>query len=317
VTSILGIVLPVFSLIFAGWLVRRLGVMGPQATSELNRFVVYLALPALLFDIVAKSSWHQLWQPQFVAVFTLSTVSVFALTILLHARRSGFDADGPVLGLASAYPNTGYLGFPLLLGVLGPSSNTLTLIATIIVACVLFALAIVLIEIRLHVGSHPLRVAAKVTKSLAKNPLIVAPIVAAIFPATGLAVPVPIEAFLKLLGAAASPAALVGLGLFLAEKRPRAEKHPKAEGADVLTASLIALKLVGQPALAWLLATTLFRLDGPALHAAILLAMLPPGTGPFMLAEFYGREAGVTARVILISTVLSILTISTYLTVIG
>jgi len=311
VTSILGIVLPIFSLIFAGWLVRRLGVMGPQATSELNRFVVYLALPALLFDIVAKSSWHQLWQPQFVAVFALSTASVFALTMLLHARRSGFDADGPVLGLASAYPNTGYLGFPLLLGVLGPSSNTLTLIATIIVACVLFALAIVLIEIRLHVGSHPLRVAAKVTKSLAKNPLIVAPIVATFFPATGLAVPVPIEAFLKLLGGAASPAALVGLGLFLAEKRPR------AEGADMLTASLIALKLIGQPALAWLLATTLFRLDGPALHAAVLLAMLPTGTGPFMLAEFYGREAGVTARVILISTVLSILTISTYLTLIG
>lgn len=310
-TSILGIVLPIFSLIFAGWLVRRLGVMGPQATSELNRFVVYLALPALLFDIVAKSSWHQLWQPQFVAVFALSTASVFALTMLLHARRSGFDADGPVLGLASAYPNTGYLGFPLLLGVLGPSSNTLTLIATIIVACVLFALAIVLIEIRLHVGSHPLRVAAKVTKSLAKNPLIVAPIVATFFPATGLAVPVPIEAFLKLLGGAASPAALVGLGLFLAEKRPR------AEGADMLTASLIALKLIGQPALAWLLATTLFRLDGPALHAAVLLAMLPTGTGPFMLAEFYGREAGVTARVILISTVLSILTISTYLTLIG
>jgi predicted permease len=311
VTSILGIVLPIFSLIFAGWLVRRLGVMGPQATSELNRFVVYLALPALLFDIVAKSSWHQLWQPQFVAVFALSTASVFALTMLLHARRSGFDADGPVLGLASAYPNTGYLGFPLLLGVLGPSSNTLTLIATIIVACVLFALAIVLIEIRLHVGSHPLRVAAKVTKSLAKNPLIVAPIVATFFPATGLAVPVPIEAFLKLLGGAASPAALVGLGLFLAEKRP------KAKGTDMLTASLIALKLIGQPALAWLLATTLFRLDGPALQAAILLAMLPTGTGPFMLAEFYGREAGVTARVILISTVLSILTISTYLTLIG
>lgn len=310
-TAILGIVLPIFSLIFAGWLVRRIGVMGPQATGELNRFVVYLALPALLFDIVARSSWIQLWQPHFVAVMALSTVAVFILTLLLHARRSGFDADGPVLGLASAYPNTGYLGFPLLLGALGPSSNTLTLIATILVACVLFAGAIVLIEVRLHVGSHPLRVAAKVAKSLARNPLIVAPILGAVFPATGFAVPLPIEAFLKLLGGAASPAALVGLGLFLAEKRP------KAKGADALTATLIALKLIAQPALAWLLATTLFPLDRPALHAAVLLAMLPTGTGPFMLAEFYGREAGVTARVILISTVLSVLTISAYLATIG
>jgi predicted permease len=312
VTSILAIVLPIFALIFAGWLVSRLGVMGPQATSELNRFVVYLALPALLFDIVAGSSPQQLWQPHFVAVIALSTLSVFVLTIAFHAWRTGFDADAPVLGLATAYPNTGYLGFPLLLAALGPASNTLTLIATIIAACALFALAIVLIELRLHAGGHPLTVLAKVAKSLAKNPLIVAPVLAAVFPATGLAVPHPVEVFLKLLGAAASPAALVGLGLFLAQKRPAGEQRQTG-----LTATLVALKLVVHPALAWLLATTLFPLDAPARHAAVLLAMLPTGTGPFMLAEFYGREAGVTARVILISTVLSIATISAYLTTIG
>lgn len=310
-TAILGIVLPVFSLIFAGWLVRRIGVMGAQATNELNRFVVYLALPALLFDIVAKSNWHELWQPHFVAVFTLSTMAIFALTVLLHIRRSGFNADGPVLGLAAAYPNTGFLGFPLLLGALGPWSNTLTLISTIIVACVLFAGAIVLIEIRLHAGSHPLKVAAKVGKSLATNPLIVAPVLATFFPATGLAVPQPIEVFLKLLGGAASPAALVGLGLFLAEPRKA------APGAGLLTTALVAVKLIVHPAMAWLLATWVFPLDTPARHAAVILAMLPTGTGPFMLAEFYGREAGVTARVILISTVMSIVTVSIYLMLIG
>lgn len=310
--SILAIVLPVFALVFAGWLVRQLGVMGPHATSELNRFVVYLALPALLFDIVAGSNWHTLWQPHFVAVFTISTMAVFALTVALHAWRSGFDADAPVLGLATAYPNTGYLGFPLLLAALGPSSNTLTLIATIIVACILFAAAIVLIEVRLHAGSHPMQVLGKVVRSLAKNPLIVAPVLAAFFPATGFAVPHPVEVFLKLLGAAASPCALVGLGLFLAQDRPPSERSHNG-----LTASLVVLKLIIQPALAWLLAVTVFPLNAPARHAAVLLAMLPTGTGPFMLAEFYGREAGLTARVILISTIVSIITISTYLATIS
>ncbi|WP_404481108.1 AEC family transporter [Novosphingobium sp. BL-52-GroH] len=311
-TSILAIVLPVFALIFAGWLVRRTGVMGPQASSELNRFVVYLALPALLFDIVAGASWRELWQPHFVAVFTLGTMAIFVLTVFLHAWRSGFDADAPVLGLAAAYPNTGYLGFPLLLAALGPSSNTLTLIATIVVACVLFAAAIVLIEVRLHAGSHPLRVMGKVATSLAKNPLIVAPVLATFFPATGFAVPHPVEVFLKLLGAAASPAALVGLGLFLAQERPQGE-----HAQNGLTATLVAFKLFVHPALAWLLATTLFPLAPPARHAAVLLAMLPTGTGPFMLAEFYGREAGVTARVILVSTLVSIATISIYLATIS
>ncbi|HUD29131.1 MAG TPA: AEC family transporter [Novosphingobium sp.] len=310
--SILGIVLPVFALIFAGWLVRRIGVMGPQATSELNRFVVYLALPALLFDIVAGSSWQQLWQPNFVAAFMGSTLAVFGLTVLARGWRGGFDADGPVLGLAAAYPNNGYIGFPLLLAALGPASNTLTLISVIIVACVLFAIAIVLIEMRLHAGSHPLQVARKVAGSLVKNPLIVAPVIAAFFPATGAHMPHPVQVFLKLLGGAASPCALVGLGLFLAQERPTPER-----GAGGQAATVVALKLVVHPALAWLLATTLFPLAAPARHAAVLLAMLPTGTGPFMLAEFYGREAGVTARAILVSTILSVLTLSAYLAAIS
>ncbi len=50
--STLIIVLPIFALIFAGWLTRRIGVLGPHATTELNRFVVYLALPALLIFAV-------------------------------------------------------------------------------------------------------------------------------------------------------------------------------------------------------------------------------------------------------------------------
>ncbi len=59
--STLLIVLPIFALVFAGWLTRRIGVLGPNATTELNRFVVYLALPALLFDITSHAHWSDLW----------------------------------------------------------------------------------------------------------------------------------------------------------------------------------------------------------------------------------------------------------------
>lgn len=310
--SVLGIVLPVFALILSGWLVRRFDVMAAEAVRELNRFVVYLALPAVLFSVIAEASWHELWQPNFVAVFGLSCAAVFVLTLLIHARRSGFDADGTILGLAAAYPNTAYLGLPLLLTAFGPSSQTLTLIATLFIACVLFAGAIVVIELRLHAGQHPLRIALKVTKSLATNPLIIAPIAGAFFPVTGLELPHSLQVFLKLLGAAASPVALVALGVFLAGKTPKA----KGESAG-MNAALVALKLMVQPALAWALGTYVFPLPTAALHAAVLLAMLPTGTGPFMLAGFYEREAGATARVILISTIVSIVTISGYLAIIS
>lgn len=60
---ILGITLPIFALILAGWGARRVGVMGPMASGEINRYVVNLALPALLFDIVAKAKLTSIWQP--------------------------------------------------------------------------------------------------------------------------------------------------------------------------------------------------------------------------------------------------------------
>lgn len=307
-TSVLGIVLPVFALVLAGWLVRRFDVIGDDAVREFNTFVVWLALPAVLFLVIAQSSWQQLWQPGFVAVFGLSCAIVYAVTELIHGVRRGYDTDGPLLGLATSYPNTAYLGLPLLTAVLGLTGATLTLIATIFIACVLLTGAIVVIELRLHAGSHPLRIAVKVARSLATNPLIVAPVAGAFFPLTGLALPHPLEVFLKLLGAAASPVALVALGVFLAQKRP----NERRLGTN-FTAILVALKLIVQPALAWALGTYVFRLPVQTLHAAVLLAMLPTGTGPFMLAGFYRRDPGATARVILITTVASLVTISAYL----
>ena len=51
------------------------------------------------------------------------------------------------------------------------------------------------------------------------------------------------------------------------------------------------------------------------MHLVVLLAALPTGTGPFMLAELYGRGGVVTSRVVLLTTVLSVVTLSAYLMV--
>ncbi len=80
---------------------------------------------------------------------------------------------------------------------------------------------------------------------------------------------------------------------------------------------LAGVKLVLQPLVAWGFASFVFGLSPLLTHAAVLLAALPTGTGPFMLAEFYGREAQVTSNVVLVSTIVSIVTISGYLAVAG
>jgi len=309
--SVLSAVLPIFALILAGWLARRTGALGPHATGEINRFVVYLALPALLFDIVAGARPQDLWQPAFVASFGLGAAAVFVLAVVLRQGRPRHFADATIDGLNAAYSNAGFIGIPLALAVLGRDALVPALIATIMTVCVLFAVAIVCVEIGLQAERHPARMLAKVARQLLRNPLLVAPALGALVLFSGLKVPAPAESFLKLLGGAASPCALVALGLFLAERRPGPDR---SAGAATM---LVALKLVAQPVVTWGLATQVFGLAAPLVKTAVLLAALPTGTGPFMVAQFYRREAGLTSAVILASTVLSLATITCYLALAG
>jgi len=266
----LEILLPVFGLIFAGFACRRRGVLGPNSASELNRFVVWLALPALLFDTMARATWEQLYQPAFVVTFSVACAGIFALILVMRLLNGRHLADASVDAIAASYPNTGYIGFPLGMIAFGQASLTPTTIATILVACVLFAGAIVLIEVGLQTERTPHKLGLKVLGSLARNPLIVSPIAGALFASLHVPLPPSAETFLKLLSGAASPCALVSLGLFLAEKRP------SESGTRGIAWLLTLVKLIVQPALTWWLAARVFGLSPALVEMAVVLARCPP-----------------------------------------
>ena len=307
--STFTILVPIFALILAGYACRRRGLLGPTAASELNRFVVWLALPALLFDIVAKATWTAMFQPDFIAAFSLACGAIFAIVLGQRMFSGRPLADASVEAIAASYPNTGYIGFPLGLLVFGNASLVPTTIASIVVACILFATAIALIEAGLQKERAAHRLVLKVVLSLTKNPLIVAPLAGAAVAAAAITVPPGAETFLKLLSSAASPCALVSLGLFLAEKSSAVGAENDAATAAVPIALTLA-KLIAQPALTWWLAVRVFSVPASSAQMAVLLAALPTGTGPFMLAEFYRREAHVTSRTILYSTLASLASLS-------
>ncbi len=304
------ILLPIFGLIVAGYACRLWGVLGPTSATELNKFVVWLALPALLFDIMAHTPWHTIYQPGFFWAFTLACAAAFLLVFLFQRLKGKSMADASVDGVAAAYPNTGYLGFPLLLLIFGKSSLIPTTTATIIVACMLFALAIALIEIGLQSERQFHRLALKVLRAIIKNPLIIAPILGAACSSLNVTMPNSVETFLKLLGGAASPCALVCLGVFLASRqKAKTSGLPSTAKLDVASVIVVVIaKLLLQPLLTWILALW-FALPNDLTCMAVLLAALPTGTGPFMLAEYYRRDAQITSAAILISTLLSIISL--------
>lgn len=306
--SVLNIILPVFALILSGFACRRLGLLGPNAATEINRMVVWLCLPALLFEAMATVVWEQIWQPGFIATYGLSTIGLFCLTLVWRLRRSGNLADASVLGLSASYANAGYMGIPLCLLVFGEAGMEPALIACLIVVCFLFSISVVCIEVSLQNEKNLFKAVGKVGLALARNPIVVAPILGALWTTTAQPLPTALHQLLKMLSAATGPCALVSLGLFLAHRH----KGKKERGMG-----LVLIKLIAHPLITWVLAFYVFRLPLMWAQAALLLSALPTGTGPFMLAEFYRRDGSLVSSTILISTLGSLITLSACLYFIG
>ena len=170
-----------------------------------------------------------------------------------------------------------------------------------------FAVSIVFIEASSQSGKSVWTTLKNVGVSLCKNPLIAAPVIAGAFCATGLQLPHGVLQSIKLLGGAASPCALVATGLFLAQRQE--------SSSSAVAIELVILKLIAQPLIAWYFAFHVFNMPPLWAKSAVILSALPTGTGPFMLAELYGKGGGIASRTIFLTTVLGILTLSVWLTI--
>lgn len=300
---VFNVVLPVFALILIGYICGRTGKLGESASIELNRFVVWLALPAQLFNFAASSSWQTLWQPGFIAAFFFSCLAIFFLIFILSWLRKRDLAVASFAGLSASYSNTGYMGIPLCVLALGQDGLAPAIISTFIVF-VMFALATVFIEVGIlsHKKTH--QIIWSVTQSLCTNPLLIAPVAGLLWSSTNLVLYNPLAQVISFLAAAATPCALVSIGLFLMQKE---------ESSPVQAWGISLAKLILQPAIAWLIAGSLLELPALWVSAVVILAALPTGTGPFMLAQYYKADARVISRVVLITTVGSWLTLSLFL----
>lgn len=298
---VLSVVVPVFALILAGFIAGKTGKLGPNASTEINRFVVWLALPAQLFNFTANSDWQTLWQPGFIIAFSAGCFAVYIALLLYRWYYTRDWASASFTGLSGSYSNTGYMGIPLCLLALGDAGLAPAVIATLVVVCGLFALAIVFIEFGKQVHKPWYAIIGIVLGSLVKNPLLVAPIAGAAWSASGLQMVEPAQQFLSFLAAAASPCALVSIGLFLMQK---------SDGKVSGVWSLTFIKLIVQPGIAWLVAGPILGLPLFWVQAAVLMSALPTGTGPFMLAQYYQADGSAISRIVLQTTLGSIVTLS-------
>jgi len=300
-TAIVDSFFPLLALILLGWFLRRRALLGAAAARELTAFVVWLALPALLFEAIAGASWQQLWQPRFVLAYAGAMVATFVVTYWwLPAATSFVDRCLDCFG--ATYANSGFIGIPLSVLLLGREALIPATIATLLTAVLLFAVGIVLLEIGGGAAATPWATVRKAARAVVRNPLVVATLLGGAWSATGWSMPQAPHRLLELLAGAAGPCALVSIGAMLAQPVP-------AGSATRSLTPIVLAKLIVLPAVCAALAIWVFALPPVWATTAVLLNALPTGTGPFMLAEFYGRDVARASRIMFVTTVLSLATV--------
>lgn len=300
------VVLPVFAVMAAGYILGRCGILGPSSSEALNKFVYWASLPALLFVGTARAPLSDIFNLPFLGAFLGVMLIVYVGGALIGRLLHRSSADVACMqGLAASFSNTGYMGIPLFVAAFGPDKLAPAILGTVVMSAVMVGIAVVWLELAgSQHGRGPWRAGLDATAALARNPLVASSVAGMCWSGAlgGDALPASVAVYCDLLGAAAGPCALFAIGLFLAS-RPLPREFGEISW-------IVGLKLLAQPALTWAAIAWLFPLDPFWAASALILAALPTGGLTFVVAQTYGVHAERVSATILVSTVLSLPTLS-------
>ncbi|TKA96542.1 AEC family transporter [Cereibacter changlensis] len=292
--------LPFFALIGVGYWAGRVRFFTPEATAYLTKFVFYFALSAMLFRFAANLSLDEIYSTPFVLAYLLGCGAVYALATLVARLRRVSVEEAAVEAQCAVIGNTGFLGIPMFVVLLGPQAAG-PMLMTLAIDLIVFSSLITLIITGMRQGRMSLGVFRALGMGLLKNPMIVSMVLGLLWSSSGVPVPGPLNEFLALLGAAATPGALFAIGASLATK--------SAERMEV-AAWLSFCKLVLHPAAVAFAALVVFEVEREAAGVMIAASALPVAGNVYILAQHYGVAPQRVSATILISTAISILTIT-------
>ena len=293
-----------------GYVAARRALLPQAAIPGLNTFVLYFALPCMLYRFGASTPIAQLLDGSLVAVYLLCAMLMVALTIWVTRKgRIGWN-DASFGALVAAFPNNGFMGVPLLVALLGAQAAGPTIVTLIIDLLVTSSLCIALSRLD-GADEHGAAKAARLAlRGLVANPMPWSIALGALASAVGFALPKPIMGTVSLLADAASPVALFTIGAVLA--RSQMNSTSRTPLGDYVPVALI--KLVVHPLLVGGVGLGAIALGLPldrfTLTVLVLVAALPSASNVAMLAERFGADNGRIARIILLSTVLAFFSFS-------
>jgi hypothetical protein len=303
--DILAVTTPFFALVLCGYAAARSNFLPESAIPGLNGFVLFFALPCMLFRFGASLPVRQLLDPVVIVVYLVAAAMLIAGTIALtRSPRIGMK-DAAFGALTAAFPNTGFMGVPLLAALLGAQAAGPVLTTVLVDLLITSSVCISLAHTRERAGSGLAADLLRAVRGALRNPLPWAILLGMVASATGFRFPGPLDTVVRMLADAATPVALFTIGTVLW----RAQSHVHGLTPARLYLPLALVKLLVHPLLVLAIGAIARLLGAPlpafTLGVLVLAAALPSASSVSLLAERYGADNGRIARAIVASTVLA------------
>jgi malonate transporter len=300
--NILTITGPIYIAIGLGYTATRRGFFSKPDIQALGRFVMYFALPAMLFNALAQRHFEDVWHAGFLWAYGLGSLFAFvsAFAIWRTVRHKGVT-ESALAALGTSSPNSGYIGYPILLQVLGPSAGVGLALALLVENLLIIPLALVLADAGAQQHGTWQKTLQQSLWRLRKSPMIWSILLGIVLSLIGIELPEVVNKTVHLFAMACSALALFVIGGSLVGMR--------LSGLAKQVSWIVVGKLVVHPMAVAAVLWFLGPMDASLQISALLLSSMPMLSIYPLIAQPYGLE-GLNAATLLTATVVSFFTLS-------
>lgn len=298
--EIIKILFPVFSIVLLGYVIVRIGVLSIRNINGVSRLVFNILIPILLFNSLSKVELPQQFKWQFFLAYYLVVLVVYGLAMWTSKRFFAYSHEEQgVFGMGSSYSNMVLVGLPIISAGFGDEALLPLFMLVSIHSAVQFFIVTLVVEGDTSGNRSAPQIAVDTIRRLSRNPIIIGVALGLLVNLLRVPVPPILEETLGLIGRATLPCALIVLGGSL--------NAYKVSGHFAEAGTMIGLKMILMPALVWILAFVVFRVDPLWGAVAVMAAGMPVGINAYMTAQKYQVGIATISTAFLISTLLAAL----------
>jgi predicted permease len=299
--SILGALIPIFLVIFSGYIFRRFRFPGENFWTYAERITYFVLFPSLLLQKTATARLDLHTLAPMVAALVVAVLAMTCLLFLLRLCWKSGAAAFTSFFQGSIRFNT-YVGLSAAFALFGDEGLTLAAVAFAVLIPLTNTLCVTVLVVSAHSQRRNWR---SITQAIISNPLILACSGGILLNISGIGLTGAVSNTLMLFGHASLPLGLMALGAALDFAAVR------ASGKIILSNCII--KLAVMPAFMWAVSQVL-GLNHAATAIAVLFAALPGSPTSYILARQLGGDSLLMANIVTAQVVFSLVTLPVVMT---